>query len=577
MGLFAAMQIGRSALVSSQVGIQVSGNNMANAATPGYTRQALFLSPNRGQVMGSFALGRGVGIDAVERQIDEALQARLRRGLADEASAGAIDDIMSQLETVMGELSGNDLSSELGSLFDTWSEATNLISSQSVVVQQADQFAQFVRDLRSDVTLVRTQIEGQLDARVLRADTLLGQVAALNEQIVSAEASGATANELRDQRGVALDELATLMDISVVEQEGGSVDVLVGSIPVVLGTTNRGINLERESDGSTLTAIVTLGTDGTPLQVSSGSIGGLLEARDGTIDGTLERIDTLAAGLIFEINKLHSTGTNLSGLTSTTGALGVGAADLSVAMNSAQNSTLAQLPFAARNGGFFVDIRNPATGASERVRIDVDLDGVTNAGTPGFDDDTSPQDIADALDAINGLNASFNSEGKLEISANPGFEFSFSDDSSGALAVLGVNTLFTGTDGLDIGVRQDLLDDPSLLMVGRFENGTLVENGTALGVSSLREQAITALGGISAGRYWTDGVESVASKASIARTNADAGRIVRQSLEAQRASLSGVSVDEESINLLNYQRQFQGAAQVISTADELLQTLISII
>ena len=73
------------------------------------------------------------------------------------------------------------------------------------------------------------------------------------------------------------------------------------------------------------------------------------------------------------------------------------------------------------------------------------------------------------------------------------------------------------------------------------------------------------------------GVESVASKASIARTNADAGRIVRQSLEAQRASLSGVSVDEESINLLNYQRQFQGAAQVISTADELLQTLISII
>ena len=65
-------------------------------------------------------------------------------------------------------------------------------------------------------------------------------------------------------------------------------------------------------------------------------------------------------------------------------------------------------------------------------------------------------------------------------------------------------------------MRQDLLDDPSLLMVGRFENGTLVENGTALGVSSLREQAITALGGISAGRYWTDGVESVASKASIA-------------------------------------------------------------
>ena len=175
MGLFTAMQIGRSALVSSQVGIQVAGNNMANAATPGYTRQALFLSANRGQVMGNFSLGRGVGIDAVERQIDEALQARLRRSMSDESASYAIDEVMTQLETIMGELTGNDLSSEMGSLFDTWSEATNLISSQSVVVQQADQFAQFVRDLRSDVGLIRGQIESQIDARVARADTLLSQ------------------------------------------------------------------------------------------------------------------------------------------------------------------------------------------------------------------------------------------------------------------------------------------------------------------------------------------------------------------------------------------------------------------
>jgi flagellar hook-associated protein 1 FlgK len=577
MGLFTAMQIGRSALVSSQVGIQVAGNNMANAATPGYTRQALFLSPSRGQVMGNFSLGRGVGIDAVERQIDEALQARLRRSMADESSALAIDEVMSQLETVMGELSGNDLSSEMGSLFDTWSEATNLISSQSVVVQQADQFAQFVRDLRSDVGLIRGQIESQIDARVARADTLLSQVADLNRQITSAEASGATANELRDQRGNALDELSTLMDISVVEQEGGAMDVLVGSIPVVLGTTNRGVSVTRESDGNTETTVVTLGSDGTPLDVTLGSIGGLLDARDGNIDATLDRIDTLTSQLIFEVNKLHSTGTNLSGLRATTGATSVATADLNTALNSPANTTFAGLPFAASNGGFFVDIRNPASGASERVRIDVDLDGITDAGVAGFADDTSAQDIADALNAIDGLTASFNAAGQLQINAQPGFEFSFSDDSSGALALMGVNTLFTGSSALDIGVRQAVMDDPSLLMVGRFENGTLVENGTALGVSSLREQAVAGLGGVSASRFWSDSVEAVASKASIARTNADAGQVVRQSLEAQRASLSGVSVDEESINLLNYQRQFQGAAQVISTADELLQTLISII
>lgn len=577
MGLFTAMQIGRSALVSSQVGIQVAGNNMANAATPGFTRQKLFLSPSRGQVMGSYSLGRGVGIDAVQRQIDDALQARLRASISDESSSSTLSGIMDQMESVLGELSGNDLSSEFGAFFDTWSEATNLISSQSVAVQQANQLAQYARNLRSDLASIRDQIESQIDVRVERADTLLSEVAVLNGQIASAEAGGATANELRDRRGSSLDELASLMDISVVEQASGSVDVLVGSIPIVMGTESRGVQVTRESDGATLSTQVTMGTDGTPLAVTSGSIGGLLEARDSNIDATVDRLDTLTSRLIFEVNKLHSTGTNLSGLTSVTGELAIASDDRDVALNSALNTTLAGLPYAPNNGGFFVDIRNPSTGASERVRIDVDLDGIKNDGTAGTDDDTSAKNIVVALDAIDGLSASFDAAGKIVLTADTGFEFSFSDDSSGALATLGINTLFTGKDATDIAVRQSLLDDPSGMMIGRFENGELVENGTALGISALRDESLDALGGVSISQHWSDSVQAVASRSSIAKTNADAGSIVRESLESQRAAVSGVSVDEESINLLNFQRQFQGAAKVIATADQLLQTLIAII
>lgn len=577
MGLFSAMQIGRSALVSSQVGIQVAGNNMANATTPGYTRQSMFLSPSRGQVMGSYSLGRGVGIDAVERQIDEALQARLRSGISNESSASALFDVMSQLESVLGELSDNDLSSELGSFFNTWSEATSLISSQSVVVQQADQLAKFIRDMRGDLTRIRDQIESQIDARARKADTLLTEIASLNREIASAEAVGGTANDLRDRRDHSLNELAELMDISTVEQENGVVDVLVGSIPVVLGAQSRGVRVTRESDGSQTTTRITLGRDGTTLPVTSGSIGGLLEARDGNIDSTLSRLDTLTGRVIFEVNRLHSTGTNLSGLRSVTGQLSLPTADRGRPLNSPQNTTLAGLPFAPSNGGFFVDVRNPNTGASQRVRIDVDLDGITDTGAPGVGDDTSAQDIVDALNAVNGVNASFDAQGRVSVSASPGLEFSFSDDSSGVLAVLGINTLFTGSSGADIGVRGDLLDDASGLMVGRFENGELVENGTALGISGLRDRAVNSLGGVSISSHWSETVQGVASRAAIASTRLESGQIVRMSLEAQRASLSGVSVDEESINLLNYQRQFQGAAQVIATADELLQTLISLI
>lgn len=577
MGLFSAMQIGRSALVSSQIGIQVAGNNMANAATPGYTRQALFLSPTRGQVMGAYSLGRGVGIDAVQRQIDEALQARLRTSISDEQSSAAIYDVLSQLESVLGELSGNDLSTQLGSFFDAWSEATNLISSQSIVVQQAEQLAGFISGLRGELTSVREQIETQIDVRVRRADTLLTEIAALNGQIVSSEVGGATANELRDRRDRALDELAGLMDISVVEQPGGAVDVLSGSMPLVLGAESRGVRVLRLSDGARLTTTVTLGTDGTPLPVAGGSIGGLLTARQGGIDETTDRLNDLTSRLIFEVNRLHSTGTNLRGLTTTTGALSIPVADRNRPLNSAANATLSGQPFRATNGGFFVDVRNPDTGASRRVRINVDLDGITNAGSAGTGDDATPQRIADAINAVPGVNASFDAQGRMVITADPGHEFSFSDDSSGVLAVLGVNTLFSGKDASDIRVRTDLLTNPSGLMIGRFVNGELIENGTALEVSALRDRAVGALGGVSMSRHWSDTVQSLASRGAIAATRLDAGGIVRQSLEAQRASLSGVSVDEESINLLNFQRQFQGAAQVISTANELLQTLISIL
>lgn len=577
MGLFSAMQIGRSALVSSQIGIQVAGNNMANAATPGYTRQQLFLSPNRGQVAGAYSLGRGVGIDAVERQIDEALQARLRNGIADQKAASTLSDVMNQLESVLGELSDADLSTELGAFFDTWSEATNLISSQSIAVQQADSFARFVRELRSDVGQIRTQIENQIDARVGRADTLLSEVADLNRKIVSAESGGASANELRDQRGVALDELAGLMDISVVEQASGAVDVLVGSMPVVLGTRSRGVEVTRESDGSALTTQITLGTDGTPLPITAGSIGGLLEARDGNIDATLDRIDTLTSRLIFEVNRVHSTGTNLTGMRSIVGDRSFPLADRDTPLNSTENATMAGLPFAPSNGGFFVDVRTPGTGATQRVRVDVDLDGIDENGNVSVLDDTSAQGIVDAIDAVPGMNASFNAQGQIVIAADAGYEFSFSDDSSGALAALGVNTLFSGTNATDISVRTGLLDNPSGLMIGRFENGELIENGTALGISALRDGAMTELGGISLAEFWSNSVQSVASNASVALTDAQSGQIVLESLEAQRASLSGVSVDEESINLLGFQRQFQGAAQVISTADQLLQTLIAII
>ncbi len=578
MGLSSAINIGRTALQASQLGIQVAGNNMANAATPGYSRQSLALTPLRGDgtsIGGS--VGLGVQVSDVRRRVDQALEGRLNASLSDRERTTTLANIMSQVESALGELGDNDLSSELSSFFTAWSERSNQSQSVSVVVQQGRKLADFLQSLRSRIEDQTSQVDRELGAATQEADSLAAQIANLNGSISIAEGTGSTANTLRDQRDQLIAQLSALVDVSVIDRGQQGVDVLIGSTPVVLGTTSRGIEIRRElEDGQTVYSLQSR-TDQTQLTVQSGRIGGLLEARSDSTGGTIESLDTLAAGVIFQVNRLHSTGRTRTGITNAGATLGIPTPDRTLAINNSSNSSFNGLPFAAVNGGFSVTVRDQAGGQSRTVRIDVDLDGLTAAGLSGTTDDTSPQDIADAIDAINGLSASFNAEGKLQIAAEPGFSFNFADDSSGVLAVMGINSYFTGTDAATIAVNGELLADPTRLSAGRDQNGVFVENGTALAITSLQSTGIESLGGRSLTEYWRDTVQATGTQTASTNSLAQAAAVVHESLEAQRAAVSGVNIDEESIDLMNYQRQYQGAARLISIANELTQTLLGLV
>jgi flagellar hook-associated protein 1 FlgK len=303
----------------------------------------------------------------------------------------------------------------------------------------------------------------------------------------------------------------------------------------------------------------------------------MLSGRTEAVDDATNAIDTLASQLIFQVNKLHSTGTNATGLSTTTGTLQVASGDRTRALNDPANTTFSRLPFAASNGGFSITVKQPNSSQSTTVRIDVDLDGLTAAGLPGTSDDTSLEDIRAALDAVSGITATITSEGKLKIDADAGVEFSFSEDSSSVLAVLGVNAYFTGTDASTIGVREDLLTSPDSLAVGRMVDGTFVENATALGLADLLESSLTDLSGRSITSFWREKVAAIGTKSAGAAMDASAAGDVRASLENQRAAVSGVSTDEESLNLMAFQRQYQGAARLISVADEMFDTLMSLV
>ncbi|HYF15965.1 MAG TPA: flagellar hook-associated protein FlgK [Phycisphaerales bacterium] len=583
MSLTSAIHIGRTALTSSQIGLQIAGNNVANAATPGYSRQVGRLAPLRGaRDYPQVSIGMGVQTLAIERQVDEALVARLWSTTSDQAAADTVLNLYSQVESILGELGDNDLSSELSAFFRSWSERANQTRSDASVIQQGEKLATFMRRIRNDLADQRAQGERQLAGAVEASNAMLDQIAELNRAITDAEISGHPANVLRDQRDQLITELSALLPVSVVDRGREGSDVLVGSVPVVLGGQSRGVRLERVNlDGGGTEVLVSTRTDGSRLEIDSGQVGALLTSRSDVIDATTDKLDTLASQLIWEVNRLHSTGTTPNGYTSMTGALRIGAADQSRPLNDPAHAAMGGLPFRPVNGGFIVRVRQVATGQITERRIDIDLDGLTDAGTPGTADDTSFADIVAGLDAVAGIRATVNASGQLEVRADDGFSFSFGDDSSGALAALGVNTFFSGAGAGDIAIVSRLRSDPGSLAAGRYalNNNSLelVENGTALQLAQLQDRSLPSLGNRSVADLWRDTVQQVGASVAGARSAADAAGLVRESLEAQRQAVSGVSIDEESISLMEFQRQYQGAAKVISTADEMMQELIAII
>ncbi len=577
MSLTASLLIGRSALAASQIAIRTAGDNIANAASPGYTRRVATLAPARGEVSGNnLYFGRGVEVESINRQIDVALEARVRTSVSDQESAVIHQRFLAQVESITADQEDTGLSAELREFLSSFNEIANHPSStvaRSLAVETGRTLGQYLQRLRGDLVDVRAQIDGQIGANVTRADELLGEVGALNEAIVVSE-QGRTENAaLRDQRDALLKELSTYLDISVLEQPSGAVDVYVGSTPIVLGATSRGLKtLTRVENGEERLYVATIDRE-EKLAVTSGRLGGLLEQREGDLQRTIDDLDALATGLIFEVNRLHAQGRPLSGLTSTTSERTVAPADQSLAFNDGANTTFASLPFAPENGSFVVVVRNSATGQTQRTTIGVDLDGVDASGGAGFADDTSLSSLVADLSGVANLTVSAAASGRVTITADSGFEFSFEDDTSGALAALGLNTFFTGEDAADIGVRQELADNPLLVVAGVQEGS----NEAALAIAALADAGVASLDGVSLTDHWRRTTERIAVATRASGTRAQAAGDVRAALEAQRAAISGVSIDEETLNLLTYQRQYQAAAQFISVVDELTQILLGLV
>jgi flagellar hook-associated protein FlgK len=557
-----AFAIGTSALSVGQKALDLIGQNIANAATPGYNRQAVNLTS---RVVGG-STGAGVDVASITRFEFASARAAILRANGDQAADTVRLDARRQVEANLGGGDGR-IGDGLENFFNQVTRLTarpdDLAARRPVVAAAADLASRF-NATAGELDRFRGEFGQQVRQTVDQVNDLSARIAGLNVRIANAVAAGNQPNDLIDQRGQLIDDLSKLVDVRVIDQPFNVVNVL--STGGALAVGEFAVQFQVDSDPSGDLVVSEQGS-GRVFTASSGKLAGQLQEFNTDLPATRARLDALAGEFVRRVNQVQATGLGTAGpLASVTGSIGV--ADPAAAL-STQN-----LPFALGTGPLTVSVTDTATGNRTNTQIAIDPTQSLNQ-------------IVAGLAAVPGLTASVGPGNVLQVTAQPGFRFDFAGrdtnppgggpvadpDPAGFLSALGVNGLFTGTNAAGITLRPDVAADPSLLAASR--TGTPGDATNLERFAAVRDAA--AFSGRTLTAEFTDLVSSVGSDIDFLSDQQDARAALVQNLGAQEQGVVGVNMNEELLNLLSFQRMVEGASKYLSAVNTALDSILSIV
>ena len=458
--LFGVLSTATSALLTQQRAINVTGNNIANVNTPGYSRQRLNLETGLPTQTGLGMMSYGVTSTDVDRVYDRFLGIQLNNENANLGRWEAQKGMLDRVEVVFDESAGYGLNQALSDFWNSWQDLSLNPEGQterSVAAATSQGLADAIRQKYGDLEQVQEDIDTAVEGDVEAVNRFAAQIADLNQKIARTEIGGTNANDYRDSRDLALKQLAEIIDIQSFEDAGGQVVVSVGAgRPLVESGNTWQLSTQTNAEGHSdiFWPDVSGGLVNLSGEIGGGRIGGWLQTRDTKIAGYQDDLDALAQGLISEVNSLHSAGYGLDGTTGTDLFTGTGAADMEV---------------------------NPA--------VLSDLDLIAASAPPGV------YGNAGQAIAINALRTSL--------------------------------TMNSGTSTFDAAANS---------LVGQ-----------------------------------------VGYDVQTAKANASHQADMMTYLENYRESVSGVSLDEEMVNLVKFEAAYNAAAKMVSMADEMLDSLMNMV
>ena len=395
--------IGLSGLDAAQKALDVIGNNIANAATAGYHRQSIELSPAFSLQQGSTLLGGGVDIKGVTRSLDSLLEQEILRQESSLSQISREATTLQTIENIFGELSSEDggLNTALDSFFNSLQNLSAYPADavwQNQVISDAEALTGQFRTIGSFLDSLQSQISLEADSTVDSINTLVEQIADFNARIEQIEIVGGQANSMRDQRDLCLSQLSELIGIQTINREYGVVDVVASGIPLVVHSYCNKLQSGFSSDEK-----LGFSVEGASSYITSaqgGKLGGLLSLKNETIVDIQNDLDALACSIIQNINKYHTEGVGTDGSFSELTGWSMPTENLSD-INS------------ITDGEIYIRVTNTSTGVITRHSVSIDADG------------DSLTDIASSISGIPGLSAYATSSNRLVISADANYTFDF--------------------------------------------------------------------------------------------------------------------------------------------------------
>jgi len=615
MGLFSTLNVGHSGLSAAELATNVTGHNIANANNDYYTRQRVVTSASAPMHTIPGDVGTGVEVTKIARIHDEYVYSRYK----DSANKLSHDDYMQQsLEEVakyFPDLQDVGISQDLKNYFDSWNDLAsnaNEDSQKIALVQNASTLTSDINSTRDNLRDLQDSINDQLKSNIDEVNSIGQSIVDINKEISKVESTDPNqANDLRDKRDSLELTLSKIFDVSAFKSQISSQNTIdanatdqgvdyhlnIAGSSFVDGTTFHSLVIDNSGNESSYYSIYSESQDGKRYdltdKITGGKVGAMLDLRgrtvdkdknggyptDGFIQGYIDDLDTFANSLIVQTNNVYAKSASTKMESPAQKNL---SPDLTL-LNSELNIKSGSFDLVMYdNNGAEVGRKEININQSTSMSDDSSTDSIIkqiNSDSDDNSDNNSTNDIDDYFKASYGDNGVF-AINPNSSKANENYTISFEDHGTNFPGAIGINQFFTGDNASNLSVNGDILRNPATMQ--GYQAPVAGNNDVANDMVQLQYDDVDFFGknGLitkdTLSGYYNSLTTKIATDGEDAGRSQETSKALYNTVQAEFKSISGVSTDEELTNLMKFQTAYSANAKVITTVDEMLNTLLGI-